>query len=89
MKKNNYLLAYVLMVILQILVCNYCNFTHFITLSILPVTMLLIPVRRSSVFAMLCTFATGLVVDLLAEGGLPGLNALALVPVSFCRKAIL
>lgn len=89
MKKTNYWLAYFLMVVLQILVCNYCNFSQYVMLSILPVIVLLVPIRYSTILTMIVAFATGMAVDLIAEGGLLGLNAVALVPVAFCRNKIL
>ena len=51
-----------------------------------PTLLLRIGLANSG--AMIIAFATGLVVDLLAEGML-GLNTLALVPVAYARKGII
>ena len=87
MKKGSFYLTYVLLVIAQMLICNYLHLSPYVMLSILPVMVLCIPLRVSTIGAMLIAFFTGLSVDLLAEGIL-GLNALALVPVALVRKSV-
>lgn len=88
MRKSYSTLVYILLVVAQILLCNYFHVTPYITLSILPVMILCLPLRISTIAAMLIAFATGLSVDFLAEG-LIGINALALVPVAFVRKTLI
>ena len=88
MRKPGFWLAYVLLLLAQLLLSNYCTFTPYVMLTILPVMVLCIPIRVGSVGAMLIAFATGLAVDLLSEG-LLGLNALALVPVAFLRNPVI
>lgn len=87
MKKGSFYLTYVLLVIAQMLICNYLHLSPYVMLSILPVMVLCIPLRVSTIGTMLIAFVTGLSVDLLAEGIL-GLNALALVPVALVRKSV-
>ncbi len=84
MRKSSFFFVYALMVIAQILICNYFHLTSFVMLSILPVLVLCIPIRISTTGSLLIAFVTGFVVDLLAEGVL-GLNTLALVPVGLIR----
>ena len=62
--------------------------TPYITLSILPIMILCLPLKISTVAAMIIAFVTGLSVDFLAEG-LIGINALALVPVAYVRKSLI
>lgn len=88
MKRNGFALTYLLMVILQILICNYLRLPFNLVLSVLPVIVLFIPINHGTIFSLFLAFFTGLVVDFLAEGVI-GINALALVPVAFCRKAII
>ena len=88
MKNNSYFALYICFVALQILVCNYLNLGYLLTLSFLPVIVLLIPIRFSTISSMLIAFASGLLVDLLGDGVL-GLNILALVPVALVRKGLL
>jgi Ca2+/Na+ antiporter len=73
---------------LQILICNYLHVTPYVMLSILPVMILMLPIRFGTFFAMILAFVSGLAVDFLSEGVI-GLNALALVPVALARKGII
>ena len=79
---------YILLVIIQILITNYCRFSMLTTVSILPVMILCLPLSVGTIPAMLIAFATGLSTDWLSEGIL-GLNALALVPVAAVRKPVI
>ena len=88
MRKGKFYLVYVLLVVAQMLLCNYLHVSPYLTLSILPVMVLCLPIRVPTFWAMVLAFLTGLSVDLLAEGVL-GLNVLALVPVAFARKEII
>ena len=88
MKINSYYISLVIMVIVQILICNYVNLSPIVTISILPVVILCLPIKTGSISAMALAFISGLAVDLLADGIL-GLNALALVPVAFLRREVL
>ena len=85
--KQNYIMMFLLIVGVQLLICNYLHVSTFLTLSILPCAILLMPTRYSPVVAMLLAFVSGLAVDTLAEG-VTGLNALALVPVAASRRFI-
>lgn len=84
MRRSNFFLVYLLLVVTQILICNYFHLTPYVTLSLLPVMVLCLPTRVSTLGALFIAFATGLSVDFLAEG-LLGLNTLALLPVAFLR----
>ena len=88
MRKAQFYLVFVVLTIVQMLICNYFHLSPYLMLSILPVMVLCIPLRVGTVGAMVIAFATGLVVDLLAEGTL-GLNTLALVPVAYARKGVI
>jgi len=79
--RHDRFLTYTIIVIAQMLICNYLHLSHYVTVSILPVAILCLPSRVESIPAMLIAFATGLAVDLLSDG-LTGLNTLALVPVA-------
>ena len=88
MSRNHFFLSYFLLLILQILLCNYLHLSPYLMLSILPVMILMLPIRFGTVFAMILAFVSGLAVDFLAEGVIV-LNALALVPVALARKGII
>ena len=68
MKSSRFFAIYLCYVLLQVLLCNYLNLTYYLTLSILPVLVLLIPVRYSTITAMLIAAASGFLVDFLGDG---------------------
>ena len=86
--KKEFFIAYLLLTVAQMFICNYFHLSAYVMLSILPVMVLCIPIRIGTVGAMCIAFATGLAVDLLSEGIL-ALNVLALVPVAFARNGII
>ena len=85
--RRNFIIPYLLLVFAQMVIANYFHLSSFITLSILPVMVLCIPLGTSTIAAMFIAFATGMSVDLLAEG-VYGLNTAALLPVAFLRKPL-
>lgn len=88
MKTEHYFLTFFILTVAQILVCNYLNLSHYITLSFLPLLVLCIPIRYGTIPSMLVAFAAGLSVDIFSEGVI-GLNALSLVPVAALRIPII
>ena len=88
MRDTGYILKFIIVVIAQILLSNYFNFSHYVTLTILPAAILLLPIQRNTLFAMILAFVTGFLVDYFADGML-GLTSLSLVPVAFARKGII
>lgn len=86
MRKGEFWIAYFLLLVAQLLISNYLNVSPFLTLSILPVMVVCISIRISTIGTMFIAMATGLTVDFLTEGVI-GLNALALIPVAFMRKS--
>lgn len=87
MKKtvHNFPVLFMLLVFAQMIISNYFNFSMFVTLSILPAIVICIPVSVSTLVCMTIGFATGLAVDVMADGVI-GLNALVLVPVALFRR---
>ena len=88
MRSHNYVITYLLMVVAQILLCNYLYIGPYITVSLLPALILCLPIRTPAPIAMVIAFVTGLAVDFLAEG-LPGINAFSLVPVALVRIPVI
>lgn len=85
---QNFGLIYVLLVICQMIMCNFAHFGPYVLLSMLPAMILCIPTGISTITCMLIAFASGFTVDLLSEG-LLGLNTAALLPVAALRKGII
>lgn len=89
MKTNrNFTVTYILLVIAQMVICNYFRISPYVFITILPAMVLCIPLKASTAASMLIAFGTGLAVDVLAEG-IIGLNTLALVPVALIRQPVL
>ena len=79
---------YTLLVIGQIILCNYSDFGPYVMLTMLPAMVLCLPTGQSTITTMFIAFCSGLSVDWLSEG-LLGLNAAALVPVALVRKQVI
>ena len=84
---NNFKLLYCLLLICQIVLCNFSPLGPYITLSLLPAMIFCIPLSISTAVCMIIAFGSGLAVDWLSEG-LIGINAASLVPVALARKSI-
>lgn len=88
MRNPTFGILYILLVIVQMIICNYFQFSPYFVLSILPAMVLCIPLNIGTGMAMVIAFVTGLSVDWLAEG-LIGINTIALLPVAYARKTII
>lgn len=84
---NNFKLLYCLLLICQIVLCNFSPLGPYITLSLLPAMIFCMPMSISTISCMFIAFGSGLAVDWLSEG-LIGINAASLVPVALARKSI-
>lgn len=84
---NNFKLLYCLLLICQIVLCNFSPLGPYITLSMLPAMIFCMPMSISTISCMFIAFGSGLAVDWLSEG-LIGINAASLVPVALARKSI-
>lgn len=81
-------LKYILLLIAQILLWNFFNFSQYVMIVFLPVMVLMMPVNRSVNITMILAFLSGLAVDFFADGQL-GLTAASLLPVAFLRRPII
>ncbi len=88
MRHWNFTVKYLLLLAAQILLWNYFNFTPLLMVAILPVMILCLPLRCSTIVTMLIAFASGFAADFLAASPI-GLTVLSLVPVAFLRRPLL
>ena len=89
MKVSQHLgILYTLLVIGQILLCNYGQFGPYVMLTLLPAMVFCIPTNIGTALGMLIAFVSGFAVDWLSEGIL-GLNAAAILPVALMRKSMI
>ena len=85
---QNFNILYILLVVCQLVLCNYSPLGPYITLSMLPAMILCLPLKNSNIMCMLIAFASALAVDWMSEGVL-GLNVAALLPVALTRKTVI
>ena len=83
--KKKPVLTFILLVLAQVFICNFCNFTQFMMITILPMAILFLPVTQKPYVTMVIAFIAGFAVDFLADGML-GITSLSLVPVAFTRR---
>ena len=86
--KRNFVLTFIILLVLQVMICNYLHVTPYLYLCVLPVMVLCIPLKVSTLAVLFIAFGSGLAVDFIADG-LPGLNTLALLPVALLRRPII
>ena len=88
MRTQSFGVLFFLMVLGQMILCNFAGFGPYVMLSMLPAMIVCVPLTVSTPLCMLVAFATGLSVDWLSEG-IIGLNASALIPVALMRKPLI
>ncbi len=85
---QNFGIIYFLLLICQLLICNFSPLGPHIMLTMLPAMILCTPLTVSTIWCMIMAFASGLAVDWLSEG-LIGINAVSLIPVALARKGLI
>lgn len=88
MRNNSLTLKFILLLIAQILLCNFFTFSQYLMLTFLPAMILFLPIKQNMPTTLFIAFAAGFTVDFLSDGML-GLSSLSLTPVAFCRKNII
>ena len=88
MNDSAYPLRYILLIIAQILIWNYCNFSQYAMLTFLPIMIMYTPVNQGYVKTLLIAFITGFAVDFFSDGML-GLTSAALLPVAFFKRGFI
>lgn len=81
-------IKYLLLLVAQILLWNFFNFSQYLMIVFLPVMILMMPINRSTNTTLILAFICGFVVDFFADGHL-GLTAAALLPVALLRRPII
>ena len=87
-ERQSFGILYTLLVIGQVVLCNYASLGPYIMFSMLPAMVFCIPTTVSTTMCMLIAFASGLAVDWLSEG-IIGLNAAAILPVAWLRNSVI
>ena len=82
---QNFGLIYIILLICQVMLCNYTNLGPYIMLTLLPAMILCLPTKINAITCLIIAFASGFAADWLADG-LLGLNVAALLPAALIRK---
>lgn len=88
MKKGRFILVYLILLVAQMLLCNYFRPARYLLISVLPVLILMLPRNMGAVVTMLVAFVTGLAVDFFSTGML-GITSFALVPSALGRNMLI
>ena len=67
MKNTERLVTYLILLAVQILLCNYLHLSQFVTVSILPAMILFSDVRLSKVHVLCLAFILAFAVDFLSD----------------------
>lgn len=85
MKKGRFILVYIILMVVQIILCNFFGLSRYVLISVLPVLILMLPKDMGPIVSMLVAFATGFAIDFFSTGML-GITPMALVPVGLVRR---
>ncbi len=81
------ILLYVLVFILQVIICNYVDIGAYIYICLIPLLILCIPMKTNINITMITGFCIGLLLDIFA-GGIMGLNAAAATTLAAFRNPL-
>lgn len=87
MRLDAFTLKFFLLLVAQVLVWNFLDFSQYVTVVFIPGMLLCIPIERSGSYTMILAFICGLFVDFFC--GVIGLTSLALVPVAYGRRLVI
>lgn len=82
-----FVLIFIVLILLQVLVFNNIQFSGYVNPYIYIMFILLLPVEIPAWLLLLCSFTTGIIVDLFS--GSPGMHASATVLAGFVRPYVL
>jgi len=85
MKQYRFIIIYFVLLVVQIVLCNFFPLSRYLLISVLPVLILMLPIRYGAIPSMLIAFALGFLVDFFSTGML-GISSIALVPVALLRR---
>lgn len=81
------ILRFLVLLIVQVLICNNINFLGFINPYIYIVFIFLFPIRENRLILLLVSFLLGMLVDMFSDSG--GVHAAAAVCLAYARPVLL
>lgn len=85
MREDRFVIFFVLLLIAQILISNFFDFSQWVVITFLPALILCLPLKMPSPWVIIISFVTGFIVDFFFTGML-GMTSAALLPVGFLRS---
>ncbi|WP_339625321.1 rod shape-determining protein MreD [uncultured Winogradskyella sp.] len=82
-----HIIRFILLVLIQVTICNNINFLGFINPYIYIIFILLFPIRDTRIQLLLVSFLLGMLIDLFSDSG--GVHAAASVVLAYTRPVIL
>ena len=80
-------LRFILLLLVQVVICNNINFFGFINPYIYIVFIFLFPIRDSRIVLLLVSFVLGMLVDMFSDSG--GVHAAASITLAYARPLLL
>jgi rod shape-determining protein MreD len=84
---TNNIFRFVLLLLMQVIICNNINFLGYINPYIYIVFILLFPVKNNRLVFLLIAFMLGMLVDMFSDSG--GVHAAAAVLLAYTRPVLL
>ena len=81
------IVRFVLLLLLQVIICNHINFFGYINPYIYIIFIFLFPIRDSRLILLLVSFSLGLLVDMFSDSG--GVHAAAALCLAYVRPILL
>lgn len=80
-------LRFIILVLVQVLICNNINFLGYINPYIYIIFILLFPLKNNRLLLLVSSFLIGLTIDIFSDSG--GVHAAACVTAAYARPVIL
>ena len=81
------IVRFVLLLLVQVLICNHINFFGYINPYIYIIFIFLFPIREERLILLLASFLLGMMIDLFSDSG--GVHAAAAVSLAYVRPILL
>ncbi|WP_405576312.1 rod shape-determining protein MreD [Winogradskyella sp. Asnod2-B02-A] len=81
------IVRFVLLLLVQVLICNHINFLGYINPYIYIIFIFLFPIREERLILLLASFLLGMMIDLFSDSG--GVHAAAAVSLAYVRPILL
>lgn len=81
------IVRFVLLLLVQVVICNHINFFGYINPYIYIIFIFLFPIREERLILLLVSFLLGMLVDMFSDSG--GVHAAAAVSLAYARPILL